>query len=117
MKKHLIRLVALVLLTPAKSFCSSNSDLFTTQAFALVARTASIASLGDAATELAAITSRATQRYQPFQDEPQVAVYPGGLEPRIFDFFPKLKLVHFINKMPFRVPFDIASLKYVRAVI
>ncbi|MBF0571124.1 MAG: hypothetical protein HQL12_04565 [Candidatus Omnitrophica bacterium] len=51
--------------------------------------------------------------YQDFQREPKTAVYPGGLDLRIFDLFPDLKEVHFINNMPFRVPFNIDHLSIV----
>ncbi|MDP8213043.1 MAG: hypothetical protein P9X22_07140, partial [Candidatus Zapsychrus exili] len=50
--------------------------------------------------------------YENFQFQSRKAIYPGGLDLKIFDMFPNLEEVHFINLMPFRVPFEIKDLKW-----
>ncbi|MBI4396834.1 MAG: response regulator, partial [Elusimicrobia bacterium] len=51
-------------------------------------------------------------QFRRYQFEPRTAVYPGGLDLRIFELFPNLEEAHFINTMTFRVPFDENALLY-----
>jgi len=50
--------------------------------------------------------------YQDFQLRPRSALYVGGLDLRIFDLFPNLEEVHFLNWHPFRVPYKVDNLLF-----
>ncbi|MBF0478323.1 MAG: hypothetical protein HQL26_02470 [Candidatus Omnitrophica bacterium] len=49
-------------------------------------------------------------KFQSFQLAPRTALYPGGLDFRIFDLFPNLEVAHFVNNRPFRVEFLMENL-------
>ena len=46
-----------------------------------------------------------SKQYQSFQFKPQQALNPGGLDLKIFQLFPNLREVHFVNNNPFRVQY------------
>ena len=50
--------------------------------------------------------------YSKVQLSPQTAVYPAGLDLKIFQLFPNVREAHFINPRPFRVPYDQSHLTY-----
>ncbi|MFC1522309.1 hypothetical protein ACFL6Y_07855 [Elusimicrobiota bacterium] len=43
------------------------------------------------------------QEYDPYQMEPETAVYPGGIDLHILDAFPNVREIHILNLHPFRV--------------
>ncbi|MBI4396148.1 MAG: methyltransferase domain-containing protein, partial [Elusimicrobia bacterium] len=51
-------------------------------------------------------------KFNDFQWEPRSAVYPGGLDLRIFELFPDLETAHFLNLRPFRVYFQVEELDF-----
>jgi HAD superfamily hydrolase (TIGR01509 family) len=51
-------------------------------------------------------------KFQEFQNEPREVIYPGGMDLKIFEMFPNLEAVHFINYNPFRVSYDVDRLQY-----
>ena len=50
--------------------------------------------------------------YKDFQLDVRSAIYPGGLDLRIFELFPNIEIVHFVNMHPFRVPFKVEDLTF-----
>jgi len=50
--------------------------------------------------------------FQPFQYKPRTAIYPGGLDLRIFEMFPNLEKVVIVNLRRFRADHDVSNLAY-----
>jgi len=68
----------------------------------------------DGNTEKAYQILKKSPNYNAYQFDPNIrtAVYPGGLDLKIFELFPDLEVAHFINRRPFRVNHAIDLLRY-----
>jgi len=51
-------------------------------------------------------------RMEIYCSRPKVAVYPGGLDLKIFSIFPNLRKAVFINKQPFRTEYSVNGLSF-----